>query len=916
MPAPTPVKTSASVPGPERQQGSSAKKWPASVCLSLWLFLGWTLPVRLAAAEAPTAGRVLRVKAVADEAFRDNDKWEKEIREHFAWADPEFRKMTGIGLQLVAVDRWTTHESQSMPLLLEELRVKIDKGDADVVVGFTGHKPPELSVALMTGEGTERFTIRLPFIAGIAMPFGDRVVVRRDEDKRETRHTLLHEISHLFGGVHVKDKSVLYSTNERTDFVLDPFNQKIFNLTRQRDFQLDVHDLPREQLDQLVALYREAPLRHERDFDTNIRVAYLLLAAGEVDAAIKELETAIDIDPAETNSILRGFIIPELETYAEEHGSSSLTRYTLGRAYTTVREWGRAAQQFYPNCYNVPPHAPSCSELGASLIQSKAFQPAEQALLRALELDESQVNAHNNLGILYSAVGRTADAMAHFNRAIELHPDDAGVYYNMGMAYLQSDHLEPAADAFRHAMELEPQNDPARSRLALTLARLGQTKQARELIKEFEKRQQLPALVVRDLAEICFRDGDSKRAWKYLGLAKKAGWNVTELEQEMLAGTPKPRQVKTSDLVEQAAAYYDEKRYDVALNLLEQARTQQPDEEEVYYWLGRVARAQGKPDEASQQLQYALQLKPKYAEPHLELARLASDRKDFAGAASHLNHYIDLADYPDSEAYYLLGWAQLELGNLPGAEYNAKKAIQGDPDYGNAFYLLATVYTRQERKEEAVAELNLAINSRSLRADLRPQAHYNLAVLSYQTRKYDQAWKHVHIAQRLGYADVASLIEDLRKVAPDSDQNEEEEPAEPVSAGQPAVRVGPQQYRIRDAVIGEPPGTVRSGRVLRGRVHLVRGAQASGRVVLSIRIGATSTPFWNYWLFTFPEVPEGQDEKEVVFTFGLPPQFPAQGEFRGILAVVSPQQMPAGGGVAAMPTVISNEIEVKFRVIP
>jgi hypothetical protein len=70
-------------------------------------------------------GRVLKVQVVADEAFREKKDWEKEIHEHFIWADKEFRKMTGMGLQLVGVDRWTTHRADDMSLLFTELRVRV-----------------------------------------------------------------------------------------------------------------------------------------------------------------------------------------------------------------------------------------------------------------------------------------------------------------------------------------------------------------------------------------------------------------------------------------------------------------------------------------------------------------------------------------------------------------------------------------------------------------------------------------------------------------------------------------------------------------------------------------------------------------------------------------------------------------------
>ena len=512
-------------------------KRPSWVHAFLILILICTLQPAVVAGESPGAARVLRVKAVADEAFRDNKNWEEEIRQHFKWADEKFRMFAGVGLELVAIERWTTHESKSMALLLNELRVKVDKGDADIVVGFTGHKAPKV---LRLGYRGGVDLIRLPHIAGIAIALGDRAVVRRDDRfKKLTRHTLLHEIAHLFGGLHVKEKSILYTTSKRMDFALDPFNQRVFELTRQRE-----------------------------------------------------------------------------------------------------------------------------------------------------------------------------------------------------------------------------------------------TKQARQLIKELLERPFLPAVVFRDIAEIFFRDGDTKLAWKSLGLAKKGGLNVTALEQEILAGAPRPRRVKTSVLIEQAKAYYAKERYDPARSLLEQARTQEPRKEEIHYWLGRVARAERKHDEAARHQQRAIELNKKYPLPHLQLGRLAYDRKDYAAVISYLNRYVELAQYPASQAFFLLGKSRYQQNDFAAAEEDLKKAIQRNSGYGDAFYVLAAVYDSQGRREEAMAELKLAIDSRSLSSAYRSATHYNLAVLCCQTGQYEQAWEHARIAQELGYTDMSWLLAELAKVAPEPSGADEQRPSQ------------------------------------------------------------------------------------------------------------------------------------------
>jgi len=54
-------------------------------------------------------------------------------------------------------------------------------------------------------------------------------------------------------------------------------------------------------------------------------------------------------------------------------------------------------------------------------------------------------------------------------------------------------------------------------------------------------------------------------------------------------------------------------------------------------------------------------------------------------------------------------------------------------------------------------------------------------------------------------------------------------------------------------------------------VKLTRGPLAEGRVVLSLKIGQAGSGFWQQWIFTYPNVPEGKEEAEVAFMFPLPP---------------------------------------------
>jgi len=689
--------------------------------------------------------RVVRIKAVADEAFREEKGWEKEIREHLAWSDEKLRELAGIGLDLIAVEPWTTHRSSAMPLLLNELRVGVAKDGADAVIGFTGHPPP-VTMMLLPG-GPVRYPV--PFTAGIAFPLGDRVVVRRTQWKKLTRHTLIHEVAHLFGGLHVADKSIMETNTDRMSFRLDPFNRRVLELTRDRDFDRGIREIPRDEVAALVHLYRQAPLRREDDPDTAIRIAYLHMSVGEVEDALEEFRRAVRIAPEQSRDIIRHAIIPELETWAEKNELTVQTRYVLAQAYFLVERWADASVLLRPSCRPPTEDARSCALLGAAYLKSGDLDLAEPPLRTALQRDDSLAEAYNTLGSVYAAAGRFDEALESFGRAQELAPDHVDTHFNTGLTYLAADRPGAAEASFREVLRLRETHDEARAKLALALARQGQGKEARELVEPFEKRRTLSAFTLRDMAEVYFLSGDTEEAFEKIQLAKKGGIDVEAVEALVREGGGQPRRVRAGDLIEQAQAYFRTGRYDMARALLRRAEEEKPREPRIHYWLGRVATGERNTEQARGHFRRSLELDPEFLLSRYELGRLAFGEEDYAEAVSLLEPYVAKGE-AGSGAHYMLGRSEFELGNSRQAEEHLRAAIRKRSDDGNSFYFLARVLLDQGREEEARRELELAVDSRSLPDWRREDAHLRLARLLDAAGAGGAAEDHVSAALRVG----------------------------------------------------------------------------------------------------------------------------------------------------------------------
>lgn len=162
---------------------------------------------------------------------------------------------------------------------------------------------------------------------------------------------------------------------------------------------------------------------------------------------------------------------------------------------------------------------------GSALLDQYKFKEAAEEFRRALELDDSLVAAHVNLGIAYFYDQKYEEAQASLKRALELDPDQIRAHYVMGLIYRSLDETEPAiqsfeavaaqdprdtstnyylgtlymrnrdyvrgADYLRRVIEEEPYNASAHYNLAMAYNRSGRTQEGRRELDEFKRLQQL-----------------------------------------------------------------------------------------------------------------------------------------------------------------------------------------------------------------------------------------------------------------------------------------------------------------------------------------------------------------------------------------------------------------------------------------
>lgn len=99
--------------------------------------------------------------------------------------------------------------------------------------------------------------------------------------------------------------------------------------------------------------------------------------------------------------------------------------------------------------------------------------------LESLKINPDQSGAHKNLGlVLDKQLGRSAEAIGHFETAARLEPSDPLAHYHMAKALTNMGRIGEAVGEYRKAIQLKPGDPYFQNDLGMTLLQLNRTEEA------------------------------------------------------------------------------------------------------------------------------------------------------------------------------------------------------------------------------------------------------------------------------------------------------------------------------------------------------------------------------------------------------------------------------------------------------
>ena len=326
-----------------------------------------------------------------------------------------------------------------------------------------------------------------------------------------------------------------------------------------------------------------------------------------------------------------------------------------------------------------------------------------------------------------------------YSKQIEDNPDKPEGYYELGKIYIQQKKYQAALKLLNTATRLKKDYGEAYREKGIAGFYLNQFLDAEKtILKSFNLDPAQPNIAT-DLGSIYLKNGNIKKAFRYLQVAQNRNNNLHIVLNNL------------------GAAYAETGENKEALKLWKQALEINPNIPETYVNLGVIYEQMGQKKKALTAYQKALELDESNAMAHFNLAVIYAKDNNFQKAVEEweaslklteqveandknilnslawayeklgkrkkalvmLNKSIKLSPY-DPITHFSSGRIRDDLGDGSGAIKSFKKAIQLDPNFGDAYYRMGLAFDAQNQSYNAISSLLIAeiIYHKTMKMDL------------------------------------------------------------------------------------------------------------------------------------------------------------------------------------------------------
>jgi protein O-GlcNAc transferase len=427
----------------------------------------------------------------------------------------------------------------------------------------------------------------------------------------------------------------------------------------------------------------------------------VLLAEGQLPAAVTQLEAARSLDPDDVRAAINLGVayrrlnqneksVQAFSSVASRPGAelSASEAVLYAGALAATSDAARAQTVIEQALERNPKTAELQDASGALLAQAGSYPAAQEAFGRAISLDANLASAHTHLGSLLLILNQPQQAITEFRTAEHLGDASPALLLGLGKALTALGQDSEAVIELRKAVAASPAAD-AKYALALALQDAGDPKGALPMFRDVLAQQPNDTAVLTNYGLALMQTGDAKGALELYQRAYAAGDASATLREDM------------------GGAYLQQNDIDHAIEQFRAGLAVAPQNVQLHYNLGLAYKLKDDLPASVSELKYAQELDPQLPDPHYTLGVIEMQQGDFAQAKAQLEQVVALQP-ANGDAWSVLGSVDKQAGDPAKAEEALRRAIALLPEQPSPHITLASILAERGEKENAAAERKIA----------------------------------------------------------------------------------------------------------------------------------------------------------------------------------------------------------------
>ncbi|MGQ9608470.1 MAG: tetratricopeptide repeat protein [bacterium] len=299
-------------------------------------------------------------------------------------------------------------------------------------------------------------------------------------------------------------------------------------------------------------------------------------------------------------------------------------------------------------------------DLAKHLIENGMFEHAESHLLKALEIDNNSISAHNQLGIVYFSRSEYDKAESHFIKALQIDFNIPETHFNLATLYQKQGRFKDALPYYKEVLKFNPEDHEVYYLMGQCAQCEGMLQSAEEFFRESFRLFPTPQSAL-DLSILYITED------KYNEAEETLNYLVSMLENENSINESKYKDDLESIHFTLGLILEKQNKYVEALNHFHKVVKIDELNEKAFNHLGICCNAVGMHEEAETFFAKASKLDKHYADPVINLGKLYYAQGKFKEAISAFEHYLELKkelgdDHVENEILDLLDDSYVHIG--------------------------------------------------------------------------------------------------------------------------------------------------------------------------------------------------------------------------------------------------------------